>query len=238
MSNFTTEQLADRWYDRREVANLAGKYVTSLLLKQEGEIFDRFWASAPDVTLTFNGGRYIGREAVAAYYKKAAEITAVKSQLIQSLFPDKLGDTPEDTLYGVGQLKALPITTPVIEIAGDGKTAKGIWNVQGSDNDVTSCGALSYWSIGYLCIDFLREGDDWKIWHLRYVEDISCPMGESWVEPREHAPDPRFAVLAEQTPAPFSEEREFFQAYHKDRPFTAPPAPPEPYDAFEETFSY
>ena len=33
MANFTIDQLADRWYDRREVTNLAGKYVTALLLK-------------------------------------------------------------------------------------------------------------------------------------------------------------------------------------------------------------
>ena len=39
---FTPDELADRWYDRREIVNLAGKFVTSILLKQEDSIFDRF----------------------------------------------------------------------------------------------------------------------------------------------------------------------------------------------------
>lgn len=90
---------------------------------------------------------------------------------------------------------SLPLTTPVVEIAGDGKTAKGMWNVQGSDNDITAQGPISNWSIGYLCIDFIREGDSWKIWHLMYVEDIRCPMGESWVHPREIEAEPGFEPL-------------------------------------------
>lgn len=238
MSEYTTAQLADRWYDRRDVTNLAGKYVTSLLIKKEGTVFETFWAKADDVSLTFNDGRYTGREAVFTYYASVAEATKVKSQFIKKLFPEKLGDLSDDKLFGVGQLKALPLTTPVIEIAGDGKTAKGIWNVQGSDNDVTAYGPLSLWSVGYLCIDFLKEDDDWKIWHLSYLEDLKTPMGESWVTPAAHTPDPAFAEIANIQLAPYTEEKTFYQAYHATRPFTPPPELPVPYETFADTFSY
>ena len=95
-----------------------------------------------------------------------AAITAEKSKFLKQMFASELADQDDAAIFGVGQLKALPITTPVIEIAGDGKTAKGIWNIQGSDNDITEYGALSYWNIGYLCIDFQKVEDEWKIWHL------------------------------------------------------------------------
>ena len=238
MVNFTMDQLADRWYDRRAVTNLAGKYVTALLLKKEAEIFEAFWVNAADSSLTFNDGAYVGGEAIAAYYASVADITAKKSQFLKEMFPEELGDKDDDELYGVGQLKALPITTPVIEIAGDGKTAKGIWNIQGSDNDITPYGALSYWNIGYLCIDFQKVGDDWKIWHLTYAEDIHCPMGETWVAPKTHEMDPAFARIADWKTAPYSTERSAFTAYSPERPFTAPPKPPVPYATFADTFSY
>ena len=39
----------------------------------------------------------------------------------------------------------------------DGKTAKGIWHIQGSDNGLTPYGPLSYWTLGFLAVDFRLE---------------------------------------------------------------------------------
>lgn len=235
---FTTEQLADRWFDKREIQNLAGKYVTSLLIKREAQIFDDFWAKDAGVCLSFNKGSYIGAEAVKGYYAAVCEITARKSAFIRDLFPDKLSGLTDEQLYGVGQLKAMPITTPVIEIAADGKTAKGIWHVQGSDNDVTPFGPLSYWTLGFICIDFIKEEDDWKLWHVLHAEDICNPMGENWTEPASHEPAAGFEALAELKLPPYTVERDNFVGYSADRPFTAPPRLPEPYESFGDTFSY
>jgi hypothetical protein len=235
---YTTEQLADRWFDKREIQNLAGKYVTSILIKREGEIFDTFWAKGSDVCLSFNDGSYVGEDAVRGYYSAVAANTAAKSAFIKGLFPEKLGSLTDEQLFGVGQLKAMPITTPVIEIAADGKTAKGIWHVQGSDNDVTVYGPLSYWTLGFICIDFIKQGDDWKLWHVLHAEDIRNPMGENWVYPTERKAAPGFESIAEIKLPEYSVKRANFVGYSKDRPFTAPPRLPEPYDSFDKTFSY
>ena len=236
--SFSTEQLADRWYDRRDVANLAGKYVTSLLLKQESQIFSAFWSGREDVCLGFHDGYYIGPAAVRAYYDAAAAATAQKSAFLRALLPEQLGGLSHEALFGVGQLQSLPITTPVIEIAADGATAKGIWHVLGSDNDVTPAGPLSYWSLGYLCIDFIREADDWKLWHVLYAEDIRCPMGENWANPQAHPTLPAFAPLENLPAAPYTIARCVHPQYSPERPFTPPPPLPEPYDTFSNTFSY
>lgn len=235
---FTTAQLADRWFDKREIQNLAGKYVTSLLLMRDSTIFDDFWAGSGDVCLSFNDGSYVGEEAVRGYYAASAEITAKKSAFIRDLFPEKLGDLFDEEIFGVGQLRAMPITTPVIEIAEDGKTAKGIWHVQGSENGVTPYGPLSYWTLGFICIDFVKEDDDWKLWHVLHAVDIHNPMGENWVEPKQHELMEGFESLAELKLPAYSVERTNFAGYSADRPFTAPPRLPEPYGTFGETFSY
>lgn len=39
------------------------------------------------------------------------------------------------------------ITTSVIEIAGVGKTAKGLWHMQGSDNGMTEYGPITKWTL-------------------------------------------------------------------------------------------
>ena len=72
---FTPDELADRWYDRREIVNLAGKFVTSILLKQEDSIFDRFWSQGDDACLSFNDGSYQGSAAVREYFAVTAENT-------------------------------------------------------------------------------------------------------------------------------------------------------------------
>lgn len=235
---FTVDELADRWYDRREIVNLAGKFVTSILLKQEGQIFDRFWTQGDDACLSFNDGSYVGSQAVRGYFAAATENTRVMSQLLKEQFPEELGGRSEEELYGVGQLRGLPITTPVIEIAEDGQTAKGIWHIQGSDNGLTVYGPLSYWTLGFLAIDFRLEDGDWKLWHVLHAEDVVSPMGESWLHPKHREEKPEFAAIGALRKPPYSVMRDNYIPYSADRPFTEPPRLPEPYAVFEDTFSY
>ena len=237
-TSFTPDELADRWYDRREVVNLAGKFVTSILLKREGEIFDRFWTGSDDACLSFNDGSYVGSEAVRGYFAAMEANNAARVQFMKTLFPEELSGRSEDQLNGVGHMRGLPITTPVIEIAGDGLTAKGLWHIQGADNGVTPYGPLSYWTLGFLGVDFRKEEGEWKIWHVLHAEDVVCPMGESWVAPEAHEPDAQYAPLAALKKPPYSVCRQNYVPYTPDRAFTPPPALPEPYEHFAETFSY
>lgn len=235
---FTIDQLADRWYDRREIVNLAGKFVTSILLKREGQIFDRFWTRGEDACLSFNDGSYQGSEAVRGYFRAMEENTAAMTQILKKLFPEELGGRSDEELFGVGQLRGLPITTPVIEIAEDGQTAKGIWHIQGSDNGLTEYGPLSYWTLGFLAIDFRLEAGEWKLWHVLHGEDVVSPVGESWLNPKPRTPLPEYAEVGALKKPAYNVVRENYVPYSPTRPFTAPPRLPEPYATFADTFSY
>lgn len=230
--------LADRWHDRRAVMNLAGKYVMSLLLKREGELFDRYWSAREDVCLRFNDGSYVGPEAVRGYYAAQRENTALVSRFLKERFPAQLGSMSDGELFGVGQFHGLPITTPVVEVAADGETAKGLWHVHGSDNTVGPYGPLSWWKLGFLAIDFHKENGRWRLWHVLHAEDVTAPMGENWLRPAERKELPEYAALKALKKPAYTVVRENYRPYSPLRPLLAPPEIPEPYAHFEETFSY
>ena len=74
-------------------------------------------------------------------------------------------------------------TTPVIEIAGDGKTAKGIWYSPGlglspkmNDSSVDVTGIFFWERYGG---DFIKEKGVWKIWHLGMYYDFTPQLPTS-----------------------------------------------------------
>jgi len=74
-------------------------------------------------------------------------------------------------------------TTPVIEVAGDGKTAKGIWYSPGVgltphvSGDSVQVGSIFFWE--KYAGDFVKENGQWKIWHLGMYYDFTPSFPES-----------------------------------------------------------
>ncbi len=239
MATFTTEQLVQRWEDQRALKNLMGKYANCIILNREQDIFDLFWSREEDVCLSFNDGAYVGVEAVSGYYNACFARNKLVAKLMQKRFPEQLGGKSEEEIYGVGPFKVKPLSSPVIEIATDGKTAKGLWHCQGAYNDVEICGPVANWTWGYFAVDFIRVGKDWKIWHLSYTNDVDCICGQSWGKEKQPLPAlPEFAELGEFRYPAYTVEKEIRALYTPARPHTDCPQIPEPYDTFADTFSY
>jgi len=217
-----------------------GKFVYCKLLKREKEIFEKFWSKDEDICLGINEGYFKGRDAIKGYYDAMHGVTEAKSNHMQKLYPDFLGSVPENKLHGVGSLNIDALTTCIIEQAEDGKTAKGLWYVMGEDNDITSVGPYSMWAYGYMAADFIKEGDDWKIWHLQDIEDIHAPVGMDWSTDWKMPPEhPKYAEIANiKMPEP-NVKQPIRERYHPDREFTPLVANiPETYVTFSDTFSY
>jgi len=82
--------------------------------------------------------------------------------------PENLGAGHEYTLHTQ--------ETPVIEVAGDGKTAKGIWysigqSVRGTVKADGTSDVSTGWMWEKYAVDFAKEDGKWKIWHLLNVMD-------------------------------------------------------------------
>lgn len=238
---YTTEDKTRRWEYHREIKNLMGKYMYSQLLCREHEIYERFWSKRQDVCLGLNAGWYSGREAVQQYLNAIYRTNLKIGLFMQKIFPEKLAGKTAEELLGAGPYNSKPISSAVIEIAEDEKTAKGLWYSRGSEVKITPSGPVSYWTWGCYAVDFVYEENAWKIWHLQYLLDIHTPCGQSWgrvifdypkIEGFEDADNLYAEIPAPNVPKPLREQ------YHPNRPFTKLPDYPEPYATFAATFSY
>lgn len=231
--------LTERWEDQRTIKNLMGKYVNCLLLNRQGEIFDAFFSTKSDVCLTFHDGSYIGPEAVSGYFAAMVERNKLSAKLLQERLPEKLGGKTEEEIYGIGPFHVKPLTAPVIEVAEDGETAKGLWFCLGCDAEVTSRGPEASWTWGYFAGDFIYEDGDWKIWHLQYLNDVDSLCGQSWGKAVTPYPElPEFAPLKDLQMPPYTVAETVRETYSVSRPLVETPRIPEPYRTFSETFSY
>ena len=228
------EQLVTLWEDRRAVQNLMGIFSGHYLLKEEQSIVSDLFASRDDLCLTVNSGYYVGRQAVEGYYAAIHEKNLLTTRLIMAKYPEAFaGKTPEEA-YGCGLLNYKPLDTPVIEIARDRQTARGIWTCRNSYSELTTGGPAAYYEWGWVAADFLREGDAWKLWHLMIVNDVHVQAGLPYYE----ADRPYPAVAGFEEMAAFRMPEPTVPAcvrpaYAPCRSLTPPPAPPAPYDRFE-----
>jgi hypothetical protein len=239
-TRYTTEQLTDRWEDQRDIKNLMGKYANCVVLNREAELFDLVWSKQQaDVCMGFNEGWYVGAKAIQGYYQAIHERTALVASLLQKKFPEKLGKKSADEIYGMGPFKVKPLACPVIEVSGDGKTAKGLWYCQGAYAEVYTCGPSANWTWGYVAADFVREEGTWKLWHLQNLNDVDSRCGFSWGKPVPALPAlPEFAKLKDFSVPACNSPGQLRQFYSAARPMTGAPRLPEPYSTFGETFSY
>jgi len=82
--------------------------------------------------------------------------------------PENVGAGSEHTMHTQ--------ETPVIEVAGDGKTAKGIWysigmSARGVVADDGKTSVVTSWMWERYGVDFIKENGAWKIWHLMNLMD-------------------------------------------------------------------
>lgn len=103
---------------------------------------------------------------------------------VKKLFCSTYNDMDETAYKGI--LLVHYLTTPYIEVAGDGKTARGVWWSPGIETIKRTVDSLpeSVWCFGAYANDFILEDGKWKIWHMRWISHIKCPYTEGWADQR------------------------------------------------------
>lgn len=138
-----------------------------------------------------------------------------------------------------GTLFTHPLTTPVIEVAGDGKTAKGVWMSPGYEsikNPKTGEGIACWCYTKYGC-DFVKEDGQWRMWHYHVYRVFMTPFNRPWTDEWER-------YERDKELGSFGGGMEPDMPTTVDNPFSMDtarelaPMPPEPYETFSETFSY
>ena len=80
------------------------------------------------------------------------------------------------------------LCNPYIEVAKDGKTARGLWWSPGIETikPTEDADPESAWCFGAYANDFIKENGVWKIWHMRWFSTIKCPHREGWAEQKTY----------------------------------------------------
>jgi hypothetical protein len=207
--------------------------------QQEEELY--LYANRPDISFGQNQGFRVGMETIAAAYRdRYAKVRNAELERISKIYPE-IKNVPEN--IGVGMFQVHTITTPIIEVAEDGKTAKGMFYTPGAISGVVADGTLgASWIWEKYAIDFIKENGRWKFWHILVVTDIVKPWGQGAAVKMDDTSQqgvqgvPNDVAIAPRVPRTVDKD-----LYKPLSPTTVPrlfPPMPVPYKTFSETFSY
>jgi hypothetical protein len=235
------ERLAQRAQDRGAVENLFSTYMYLHNAFRDEEIVP-LWVKpvTPGIHAQYsNLGVYTTWQSVTEYHR----------------------DRPAP----VGKLILHYTTTPVIEVAEDGGTAKGVWVMTGLESGLTdpevAVNVPDYffapgevlgkkvWAHWVWCkygVDFLKQDGTWKIWHFRCFEVARAPFDENWISfaaRNAEEFDKDLMYFGEDgrprfMPEPDGPATRLAKRYRPDEAQELEPRPPVSYRTFSETFEY
>lgn len=255
-NNRKTISLAERAVAVLEIQNVMSKHAYYHQIGQHCEEIEDIWVSengeyGKNATWTSSSGVEEGIALIKNNYCILNQESQKKALEKMSKILPEIENIPENIGIG-GEYATHTQSTPIIEIAGDGKTAKGLWYsigyiTRGSvvDGKVTQSGN---WMWEKYAVDFAKENGEWKIWHLMNVGDVGPTMDDEITPPEEGANKGERADKGPPGGAVFSSPgmgrevtRENPDSYDMWKPTVVPriyPPFPEPYYTFSETFSY
>ena len=173
---FTDEEQILRIWDVEDVKSLMNRRVFLQTADLREEELRTMWVQEPEHQKTAsygsNWGYYVGMDEIRKYYVDS-HAAALEEQ-------KKTNGAAE---VNMGNMYAHPLTTGLVELAEDGKTAKGLWYSIGNEAMAQADGtAHVQWMLGKVAADFIREEDGWKIWHIVISTDVDCQAGHDYGE--------------------------------------------------------
>ena len=218
MARKSLEDRIQRLEDIREIENVMAKYAYLHTAGMHEETTELFARETPGVRVEISPlGRWEGLEGVMTAMVKLHKAMGVGNP---------------------GSLFVHPQTTPVIEVAGDGKTAKGVWMSPGLETRKnTETGKFTgYWVWGHYGVDFILENGKWKFWHFHVYAFLFAPYHKSWTEPLELSEQP----LPDELPDELKPDipNDYYRLYSTTSEIQYLPEPPEPYETFDEKTAY
>lgn len=223
----TEAHKVQRLLDIQAIINVSSmhEYWHSALL--HAEELQYAWSKRDDITWTNNTDKYIGRASMNRFY-----IDGMKN------------------VTKAGALWYHMLTTPVIEVAGDGKTAKAVFMSFGNVSGAMAAGQppAAQWTQEKYGMDFIKEDGQWKIWHLRTYVDFYAGIDKSWLDAKNNLAAPQEqqangAGVKAEPGVSFEMAKpdvrgNFYEGYHLGRVPKFEPKPPVPYCTFSETEPY
>lgn len=208
-------ELSRAYYDCENTAGRLFYYTSTFMMRDVMAL----WSTRDDCCLEMPFGCYIGPAGVRRYYTEV------------------LGDRndPQSLERLLGVMCVSTLDTPVIEVASDLKTARGIWfspgfETYGEAAKYQSFQGHGFWMWAKVAIDFLLEDGVWKLWHVRIHQVFRTEYHTSWTEVKEYLGYPLGDARCDAPP------RSPFRPYNIDEIPDAGPEIPRPYESFDQVY--
>jgi hypothetical protein len=233
---------ATRAVDNQAVANVMGRHAFYHGAGKNCDELTAIWAKKAPTPNTFTNpaGAWTGEHIQSSYCEMNTVNQKKDLDALRKIYPE-IPDSPSS--YAAGQFLMHTLTTPIIEVAGDGKTAKGMWYSPGifvgatNGSDGKAGGIYFYEKYG---VDFIKEADGWKIWHIQMFYDLTGPLEHGVADvPIKGKSMKEAGEMAAQDPR-MKQDKANPKPYKDWSPTTIPvmTPTPAPYYTFSETFSY
>jgi hypothetical protein len=202
------QKIVQKMVDKDEIRRVMAmhEYYHSAVLHKE-EVDDIWAMEMPDVRFSINTCVFEGSEKLREFYVNTFEQQKKLNQ-------------------AAGSLVYHCLTTDIIEVAEDGKTATGIWMTPGIVTGVQESSGKAMWVYEKYGVDFIKLDGKWKIWHLHTYTDFYCPWEKCWTENPENYSGGNPPV----------EPTRWVRSYNEYTVNTVPqfiPKPPEPFKTFD-----
>lgn len=223
--------------DRNQIENLMGRRAYLHAAGRNDLEFELF-ARRPDISWGQNQGFMVGPESIREYYVEDFAVAQARDlERHRRLYPE----IPDGRAsYGAGGFTMHALSTPVIEIAADGQTAKGMWYTPGALVVWEDGEPKSFWMWERYAVDFIKEDGEWRFWHILVITDFMVPMTEG-IGQNLRAENAGARVGSDFGDTQTGTQFDIPSNRYKDwAPTTVPQLipPPVPYRTFSETHSY
>jgi hypothetical protein len=215
--NKKLEHEIERLQAVNEIQNLMARYEYWHTAMMNEEIGAMFAEKAPGVRVEYiHSGVYEGTKSVRKFLVDVHNRNRGKGK--------------------AGILSVHALTTPCIEVAKDGKTARAVWLSPGYGAYPSAEGKIkAHWGLEEYAVDFIKEDGIWKFWRVHLYRIFMTPFDKSWTEEEYKAPtiDLPDKLRADR---PTTYNKPYNPNGLNNMVEFVPPAP-EPYETYDESMA-
>ena len=139
-----------------------------------------------------------------------------------------------------GQMMQHTLATPVIEVAADGQSAKGVWMSPGHEARVLGGELTAMWVWGTYGEDFIKEDGQWKIRNHHVYLQIITPFHVPWTAEKPQDAGDIGDIFPPGLPDEYKPDRSstYPWMYSPSAVMELVPAPPEPHATYDPSTDY
>jgi hypothetical protein len=197
---YTNDERVERIWDKENVIQTMNRHAFYMSNEMRREAINDLWVQDPQnqstASLAYNTGYFVGIAEVER------QLVVFRDEQRYARLKPYTEANPEIKLckenLGLGCSEMHTSTTHLVYIADDGKTARFLgYRPAYLSTGLPDGTAKTYFDLGLVFADLIKEGDKWKIWHLVIEHDHTIEAGHNYADTPVKLPEGEHDPLEE-----------------------------------------